>query len=72
MLYLVFKTAERFEMLILGRLESSFRFLRNLVDLKDHIEKFFAKKSESFWKDGLFKLCEICRKVVEQNSTYII
>ena len=36
---------------ILGCSESSFRFLRNLIDMKGHTEKFFAKKPERFWKD---------------------
>lgn len=44
--------------ILLGRLESSFRFLRNLVDAKDHIEKHFAGKPERFWKDGILKLRE--------------
>ena len=39
---------------------------------KNHLEKFFAEKSERFWKDGIFKLPERWRKVVEQNSIYII
>jgi len=42
-----------------------------LVDIKNHIEKFFAKKPENFWKDGIFKLRERWRKVVEQNGTII-
>ncbi|KOC70126.1 Histone-lysine N-methyltransferase SETMAR [Habropoda laboriosa] len=44
----------------------------SMVEIKNHIEKFFAEKSEKFWKDGIFKLPERWRKVVEQNGTYII
>ena len=33
--------------------ESSLRFLRNLVDMKDHIEKFFAEKRDRFWENGI-------------------
>jgi len=29
-----------------------------LVEIKNHLEKFFAEKSEKFWKDGIFKLAE--------------
>ncbi|OAD59371.1 Histone-lysine N-methyltransferase SETMAR, partial [Eufriesea mexicana] len=44
----------------------------SLVKIKNHIEKFFAEKPERFWKDGIIKLPERWRKVVEQNGTYII
>ncbi|CAK9808456.1 Histone-lysine N-methyltransferase SETMAR [Anthophora quadrimaculata] len=43
-----------------------------LVEIKTHLENFFAEKPERFWKDGIFKLHERWRKVVEQNGTYII
>jgi len=42
-----------------------------LIEVKNHLEKFFAEKPERFWKDGIFKLPER-REVVEQNGTYII
>ena len=57
---------------LLDRSESSFRFLRNLVDIKDRVEKFFAEKSGRFRKTRIFKLRERCEKLVEQNGTYII
>lgn len=44
----------------------------SLVEIKTHLDKFFAEKSERFWKDGILKLHERWRKVVEQNGTYII
>jgi len=47
----------------------SFNFL---VEVKNHLEKFFAEKPERFWKDEIFKLSEKWRKVAEQNGTYII
>ena len=43
-----------------------------LVEIKNHVEKFFVEKPERFWKDGIFKLHDIWRKVVEQNGNYII
>lgn len=52
--------------------ESSFQFLKNLFDMKDHTEMFSAEKPDSFCMGGIFKLCERWRKVVEQNGTYII
>jgi len=42
-----------------------------LVEVKNHLEKFFAEKPERFWKDEE-KLPERWKKVVEQNGTYII
>lgn len=51
-----------------------FRLLQNslngknfnsLVEIKNHVEKFFAEKPERFWKDGIFKLYDIWRKVVK-------
>ena len=30
----------------------------SLVEVKNHLEKFFAEKRERFWKDGIFKLPE--------------
>ncbi|XP_012060168.1 PREDICTED: histone-lysine N-methyltransferase SETMAR-like [Atta cephalotes] len=44
----------------------------SLIEIKNHLEKFFAEKPERFWKDGIFKLPERWRKVVEQKGTYII
>lgn len=44
----------------------------SLVEIKNHLENFFAEKPEKFWKDGILKLHERWNKVVEQNGTYII
>jgi len=30
----------------------------SLVEVKNHLEKFFAEKPERFWKDGIFKMPE--------------
>jgi len=58
----------------LFRLQNSFngKSFNSLVEVKNYLEKFFAEKPERFWKDGIFKLPERWRKVVEQNGTYII
>lgn len=55
----------------IGLPRTSFRLLRNLINIKDHIEKFFAKKPQRFWKNEIFKLRERQRKIVQQNDTYI-
>jgi len=58
-----------------------FRFLQNsligknftsLKDCKKHLEEFFAYKIRKFWENGIFKMPERWRKVVEKNSEYII
>jgi len=36
------------------------------------LEVFFAYKTRKFWEDGIFKLPERWRKVVEKNGEYII
>lgn len=35
--------------------------------MKGRVEKFFARKSERFWKDGILKLRERWKKVVEEE-----
>lgn len=54
------------------RSESSFRFLRNFVDIENHIEIWFAEMRERFRNDGTFKLRERRRKIVEENGTYVM
>jgi len=44
----------------------------SLEDCKKHLEEFFAYKTRKFWEDGIFKLLERWRKVVEKNCEYII
>ncbi|KOX75124.1 Histone-lysine N-methyltransferase SETMAR [Melipona quadrifasciata] len=44
----------------------------SLAEIKNHVEKFFVEKPERFWNDGIFKLLERWRKVIEQNGTYMI
>lgn len=43
----------------------------SLNDLKNHLEQFFVQKDGKFWEDGILKLPERWRKVIEQNGTYI-
>jgi len=44
----------------------------SLEDCKKHLEKFFAYKTRKSWEDGIFKLPERWRQVVEKNGEYII
>lgn len=44
----------------------------SLDGLKNYLDQFFAEKPGKFWEDGIFKLRERWRKVVEQNGVYII
>jgi len=41
--------------------------LTSLEDCKKHLEEFFAYKTRKFWEDGIFKLPEKWRKVVEKK-----
>jgi len=43
-----------------------------LEDCKKHLEEFFAYKTRKFWEDGILKLSERWRKVVEKIGEYII
>lgn len=40
--------------------------------LKNHLEDFFAEKSQDFYKRGIMKLVDRWQKVIEQNGTYIV
>ena len=44
----------------------------SLEDCKRHLDKFFAQKDKKFWEDGITKLPEKLKKVVEQKGEYII
>lgn len=44
----------------------------SLEDCKKHMEEFIAQKSEQFWEDGIKKLPERWKQVIDQNGTYII
>ena len=39
---------------------------------EDHLDQFFAKKSQKFYSDGIMILPEKWQKVIDQNGTYII
>ena len=38
-------------------------------DLKMHLERYFVSKPQKFWKDGIIRLPERWRKVIEQNGS---
>ena len=35
-----------------------------------HLEQFFAQKNKEFWEDGIIKLPERWKKIIEQNGKY--
>ncbi|EZA51417.1 Histone-lysine N-methyltransferase SETMAR [Ooceraea biroi] len=43
----------------------------SLIDIKNHLEEFFAEKPKKFWENGIFQLRERWTKVVKQNGAYI-
>jgi len=43
-----------------------------LEDCKNHLEQIIAQKDAKFWENGIIKLSQRWRKVVEQNGTYVI
>ncbi|XP_018366071.1 PREDICTED: histone-lysine N-methyltransferase SETMAR-like [Trachymyrmex cornetzi] len=44
----------------------------SLEDCKNHLDQFIAEKDAKFWENGIMKLPERWRKVVEQNGTYVV
>lgn len=47
-------------------LEKFVLIFNSLVEIKNHIEKFFAEKPGRFWEDEIFKLRERWGKVVNK------
>ena len=48
------------------------KIFNSLEDCKKHLEQFSAQKDQKFWEDGIMKLPEKWKKVVEQDGEYII
>ena len=44
----------------------------SLEDCKRYLEQFFAQKNKKFWIDGIMKLPEKWKKVVEQKCEYVV
>lgn len=44
----------------------------SLEECKKHIDEFIAQKTEQFWEDGITKLPERWKQVIDQNGSYII
>ena len=42
----------------------------SLEDCRRYLGEFFAQKNKKFWEDGIIKLAEKRRKIVERNSEY--
>ena len=48
------------------------KMFNSLDDCKRHLEQFFAQKDKKFWEDGIMKLPEKSRKVVEPKGEYVV
>ena len=44
----------------------------SLEGVKNHLKEFFAKKTESFWKKGIFDLPHRWAQVSENNGSYFV
>jgi len=42
----------------------------SLKACKNHLEQFISQKDAKFWENGIMKIPQRWRKVVEQNGTY--
>ncbi|XP_025163702.1 histone-lysine N-methyltransferase SETMAR-like [Harpegnathos saltator] len=45
---------------------------RSLNVLKNHLDDFFAQRSQDFYERRIMKLVERWQKVIEQNGTYLV
>ena len=44
---------------------------KSVSEIKTHLDEYFASKSQQFWKEGIMRLPERWKKVIEQNGSYI-
>ncbi|CAK9796075.1 Histone-lysine N-methyltransferase SETMAR [Anthophora plagiata] len=40
-------------------------------EIKTHLEEYFASKPQQFWKEGIVRLLERWKKLIEQNGSYL-
>ncbi|CAK9809216.1 Mariner Mos1 transposase [Anthophora quadrimaculata] len=45
---------------------------KSISEIKTHLDEYFASKPQQFWKEGIMRLPERWKKVIEQNGSYII
>ncbi|CAK9825860.1 Mariner Mos1 transposase [Anthophora retusa] len=44
---------------------------KSISEIKTHLDEYFASKLQQFWKEGIMRLPERWKKVIEQNGSYI-
>ncbi|KOX76329.1 Histone-lysine N-methyltransferase SETMAR [Melipona quadrifasciata] len=44
---------------------------KSISEIKTHLDEYFTSKLKQFWKEGIMRLPERWKKVIEQNSSYI-
>ncbi|CAK9834541.1 Mariner Mos1 transposase [Anthophora retusa] len=44
---------------------------KSISEIKMHLDEYFASKLQQFWKEGIMRLPERWKKVIEQNGSYI-
>ncbi|KOX74680.1 Histone-lysine N-methyltransferase SETMAR [Melipona quadrifasciata] len=45
--------------------------LKSIGEIKTHLDEYFTSKVKQFWKEGIMRLPERWKKVIEQNGSYI-
>ncbi|KOX68982.1 Histone-lysine N-methyltransferase SETMAR [Melipona quadrifasciata] len=45
--------------------------LKSIGEIKTHLDEYFTSKLKQFWKEGIMRLPERWKKVIEQNGSYI-
>ncbi|KOX72601.1 Histone-lysine N-methyltransferase SETMAR, partial [Melipona quadrifasciata] len=44
---------------------------KSISEIKTHLDEYFTSKVKQFWKEGIMRLPERWKKVIEQNGSYI-
>ncbi|KOX68974.1 Histone-lysine N-methyltransferase SETMAR, partial [Melipona quadrifasciata] len=54
-------------------LKNSFRgkSFKSIGEIKTHLDEYFTSKLKQFWKEGIMRLPERWKKVIEQNGSHI-
>ncbi|KOX67598.1 hypothetical protein WN51_08700, partial [Melipona quadrifasciata] len=44
---------------------------KSISERKTHLDEYFTSKLKRFWKEGIMRLPERWKKIIEQNGSYI-
>ncbi|KOX68175.1 Histone-lysine N-methyltransferase SETMAR [Melipona quadrifasciata] len=44
---------------------------KSISEIKTHLDEYFTSKLKQFWKEGMMRLPERWKKIMEQNGSYI-